>query len=89
MHNRPRPTLSRAERQAGIARRLELRREAMSPADVEALMRKTMHSALDAAGCVSRDDLIRANVPPEPIDRLFGPLLKAVIQERKKAGIRA
>lgn len=84
-----RSLLTRQERQDGIARRAQLRREAMTPEQVEDLMRKTMHDCLDANGVVSRGDLIRANIPPKAIDGNFGRILKQVLVERKKAGIRA
>jgi hypothetical protein len=84
-----RRTLSRAESLELLERRRELQREAMTPADIDALMRKTINEALDQVGAVSRDDLLRANVPAEAIDMHFREVMAEVIAQRGKEGIRA
>lgn len=89
MFGRRRRTLSRAESLELFERRRQLQREAMTPADIDALMRKTINDALDRVGAVSRDDLLRANVPAEAIDMRLRSVLREVITQRAHEGIKA
>lgn len=89
MFGRRRRALSRAESLELFERRQQLKREAMTPADIDALMRKTIDDCLDRSGGVSRDDLLRANVPAEAIDMHFRTVLPQVIVARKQRGVRA
>ncbi len=87
MFGRRRRTLSRVESAELFERRQKLKREAMTPAEIADLMRKTMNEALDKVGAVSRDDLLRANVPAESIDMHFRTVLREVILLRAGQGI--
>ncbi len=75
--------ISRAESAALFAQRQQRKQEAMTPADVQALIRKTISDSLDSDQTVQRDDLLRANVPAEAIDKYFSGLLLMVIRERQ------
>jgi len=83
-----RRALSRAESLERFERRQQLKRDAMTPADIDALMRKTIDECLDRIGVVSRDDLLQANIPPEAIDMFFRKTLLEVVADRKRRGIR-
>lgn len=85
----PRPTLSRAERADGIRSRAKLSQDRMTPAEIGALMRKTIHNALDRDGTVSRANLLRANIPSHAIDMRFRAILLEVVDERAHGGILA
>lgn len=84
-----RSVLSRADRIAGIRHRAQLAQDRMTPAEISALMRKTIHEALDRNGAVSRDDLVRANIPAHAIETYFRAIVMEVVDERAHGGIRA
>ena len=84
-----RPTLSRAERAEGIRHRAQQAQERMTPEQIGALMRKTIHEYLDRNGVVTKDDLLRANIPARAIETRFRAITLEVIHERLNGGINA
>lgn len=80
---RRRQIISAAESAAMFAQRQQRKQEQMTPADVQALIRKTICDGLDRDATVTRDDLLRSNVPAASIDLYFSLILLEVIRERQ------
>lgn len=61
------------------------KQQAMTSEQIDEAIRKAIHASLDSVGAVSRDDLLRANIPPDEIAPRFKRILAEVLVERKKA----
>lgn len=77
-----RDVLTRRERAAHSKRCREWEREKMTPAQVAARIKKTIHESLDRAGTVTMRDLIGANIAADAIEANFARLLSEVLKER-------
>ncbi len=79
-----RHVLTPTERRDAHIRAMQIKRETMSPDEIDRAMRKTIGEALDARAAVEREDLLRANIPAAAIDAKFGTILKEVVAARGK-----
>lgn len=86
-HDYHRNPLTPAEARAHRAHVMQCRQDAMTPAEIGRLMRKTAHEALDRAGHVEEADFVRANVPAHAIAQRGKAIISEVVDERANGGI--